>query len=185
MSNLSSEVRLAPGGSVYTGLPTTPAPTDSTTALNAGFNQLGYVADGGVSVAPKIATNDIMAWQSMLPVKTTLKSIGLTAKFNLIQINGATTGLFFFGATWAISSTPSLTVSSNPSIDYRALVIEWQDDVLNHYRLYFPKGLVTDRDNMTIDRNSATAFGVTFEVLDNNGTFMQLFTDNLNVNNQS
>lgn len=182
MANDSSEVRLAPGGSVYVGPVGTTAPTDATTSLNAAFLPLGYVADGGVTVTPKIATNDIMAWQSMVAVKTTLKSIGLTLKFNLLQINGATTGLFFFGASWVVSSTPSLTVSSNPTTDFRALIIEWQDDLSKSYRLYVPKGLVTDRDNLTVDRNSATAMGVTFEALDNNGTFMQMFTNNLNVN---
>lgn len=182
MANDGNEVRLAPGGTVYAGPVLTAAPTDATTVLNAAFLPLGYVADGGVTAQPKIATNDIMAWQSMLPVKTTLKSIGLTLKFNLLQVNGATTGLYFFGSSWTVSATPILTVSSNPTTDFRALVIEWLDDIGKAYRLYVPKGLVTDRDNLTIDRNSATAMGVTFEALDNNGTFMQMFTNNLNVN---
>lgn len=182
MANDSSEVRLAPGGTVYTGATTTTAPTDATTSLNAGFVGLGYLSDAGVTAQPKVSTNDVMAWQSMVPVKTTLKSIGLTLKFDLLQINGATTGLYFFGASWTVSATPVLTVSSNPSTDFRSLVIEWVDDVGSQYRLYVPKGLVTDRDNLKIDRNDATAMGVTFEALDSNGTFMKLFTNNLNVN---
>lgn len=182
MANDSSEVRLAPTGIVYVAPTGTAAPTDATTPLNAAFLPLGYVADGGVTAQPKIATNDIMAWQSMVPVKTTLKTIGLTLKFNLLQVNGATTALYFFGSSWAVSATPSLTVSSNPVTDFRSLVIEWTDDLSKTYRLYVPKGLVTDRDNLVIDRNSATAMGVTFEALDSNGTFMSVFTNNLNVN---
>lgn len=182
MANDSSEVRLAPSGTAYVAPTATAGPTDATTALNAGFLPLGYIDDGGVTAQPKIATNDIMAWQSLLPVKTTLKSIGLTLKFSMLQINGATTGLYFFGATWGVSATPSLTVSSNPTTDFRSLVIEWQDDIGKQYRLYVPKGLVTDRDNLVINRNNATATGVTFEALDSNGTFMQMFTNNLNVN---
>lgn len=175
----SGEVRLAPFGHVYVAPVGSTLPTDVTTPFNASWLELGYLDEDGVSVTPSVDVNDIRAWQSATPVKTSITSIDLECSFNMIQVNQASTGLFFFGESWtAGGGVATLTVSSNPTLDERALAIEWTDDENNTNRLLLPRGLVTDREAMQLQRAEATAFGVTFRALDYNGTLAVILSDN-------
>jgi len=175
----SLEVRVAPFGHVYVAPVGTVAPTDVTSAFGAGWKELGYLDEDGVGITPSTDVSDIVAWQSLLPVKTSLTGLDLTLEFNLIQVNQDTTALYFFGETWAVAGgVATLAMSSNPTLDERALAVEWTDDAANVNRLIVGRGLVTDRAQLSLKRSEATAFGITFRALDNNGLMATLLSDN-------
>lgn len=174
----STEVRLAPFGDVFIGPLGTPLPTSPTAALDVGFIQVGLVSPDGVSLTPSVNTTDINAWQKLVPVKTTLTGIGLTVKFNMIQVNQETTSEYFFGNTWVnLSGAGKLDFSSSPSLQERSLVVQWEDDEANNNRFVFGRGTFTDRDAFTLVRSAATALGITFECLDNAGSLGYLLSN--------
>ena len=51
-------------GKVYVGATSLAAPTSSTSALNVGFVELGYVSADGVTFTTDKSTNQIRAWQN-------------------------------------------------------------------------------------------------------------------------
>lgn len=178
----SGQVRLAPMGHVYTAPVGTAGPADVTVAWPVGWTELGYLDEEGVAVTPTTDIEEYMAWQSAVAVKTSLTSIGLDLKFNLIQINQSTTGLYFFGNDWSVSGgLATLTMVSNPELDERALGVEWTDDAGSVNRLIMQRGVVTEREDMMINRKDLTATGVTFKVLEYAGNLATLLSDDPNL----
>lgn len=178
----SGQVRLAPMGHVYTAAVGATLPTDVTTPLDPAWKELGYLDEDGVAVTPTTDIEDYMAWQSAVSVKQSLTSVGLELKFNLIQINQDTTGLFFFGSDWSVSGgLATMVMSANPALDERGLVIEWTDDAGSTNRLLLPRGLTTEREDMVINRKELTALGVTFKALEYAGNLATLLSDDPNL----
>lgn len=173
-----TEVRLAPFGDVYIAPIGSTLPTSPTATLDTAFVQVGLVSDSGVSLTPNVSTNDIKAWQSLTPVKTTITGVGLTVKFSMIQVNQETTAEYFFGGDWTnVAGNGRLDFSASPDLQERCLVIEWLDDEGNQNRLVFGRGLFTDRDAFTLVRTDATALGLTYECLENLGLLGYLLSN--------
>lgn len=182
MALLSGEVRLAPFGHVYVADVGTAYPTDVTTPFSASWRELGYIDEDGVSITPSVDVADINAWQSLTPVKQSLTGMNLELAFKLIQVNQATTSLFFFGEDWTASAgNAELIISSNPGIDERALAVEWTDDANNTNRLIIPRGLVTDREELVLSRNDEIQLGVTYRALDSDGVVAVMHSNDANL----
>jgi hypothetical protein len=179
MANVSTEVRLAPGGSVYVADIGTTLPTTATMALNAAFDDLGYLDEDGVTISPSADFTDIMMWQSSVPVKTTLDTITLEIQFNMGQTNLTTWGLYFFVTDFTNNfGQAKLEIPSNPGSQEKALIVEWTDDEGDQTRLVFPRAVLTDRESLQLVRNDATIAGVTFRCLDSNGTLGYIYSEN-------
>jgi hypothetical protein len=177
----STKIRLAPSGHVYIGAFGVSLPTDVTTPLaEPTWHELGYLDTNGVSVTPSFDTNAIGAWQTPVDVLTSINKIGLSVKINMLQVTSSITAEYFFGSVWTNpgAGIAKMTISSNPVLAVRSMVVEWTDDNLQVSRLILPRGFITDRDAMVLSRTEATAFGVTFAVQDNNGTLATLLTNN-------
>lgn len=178
MALTGSEIIIAPFGHVYVAPLGTTQPVDSVSAWPAGWLELGYTDEKGVTITPTLTTVNLMAWQSAAPVKALVTESALEVAFALRQFDINTTGLFFFGATWSLSSgsTYILNVPSSPTVDQRMLGIEWGDGTTTN-RLIIPTGLVTKHDNIVLDRKDGTILGVTFTALDTNGTLASLLSN--------
>lgn len=179
MSLLSGEVRLAPFGHVYVAEVGAAIPADVDAAFGAEWTELGYVSEDGVSFTPSVDINDINAWQSKVPVKRSLTGIDFDIKFTLLQTTQKASSLFFFGEDWAVTGSNSkLTVTSNPTLDERALAVEYTDDEGNLNRIILPRALVTDREDLTLNRSDAVQWGLTFKALDLDGTVIVVDSNN-------
>lgn len=166
MSLTSAEVKLAPNGHVYLGLTSATAPTDATAAVGAGFTELGYVDEKGVSITPKLSTNEIGAWQSAVPVKIGVKSVAMDVKFVLLQHNGTSAGAYFLDQSFTYNAgTAKLVLPAAPTLVERSMVIEWTDSEGANNRLYIGRCIITDRDALTLDRSAAVAYGLTIAAL--------------------
>lgn len=182
MAQDTNQVRVAPNGSVSVAPYPAVLPTTVTVALDTGYKELGYLNDDGASITPNVDTSGIKAWQSAVDVKTVLTAVNMDVKFQMLQVTQDTTATFFFNATWTnVINTATMTMSSNPTISYKSLVVEWTDDLGFKYRLVLPKGIVTEREALQLKRTDAVAFGVTFHCLDNSGTLATLLTNNPNI----
>ncbi len=175
----STEVHLAPNGSVNVGPVGTALPANSTVALNAAYKNLGYVDEDGVSITPGVEVTEIAAWQSAVPVKTTLDTVTLEVSFNLLQINQDAWSLYFFVGTWTNSfGQAKMTVPSSPGNQEKTLIIDWEDENTDNYRLVIPRAFLADREALQLVRNNAQLVGLTFKAMDNNGVFCYVHSEN-------
>lgn len=162
MANDADNVRVGLNGSVYIAPKGTTAPTDLDTAWGAGWVDLGYLSDDGVSMEYSTDSEDINAWQSLSPVRKVLTSVDMTLGFTAIELKTATMTLYFPSATMSdVSGTVhQLSIPAAPSPDERAIGLEWIDgDIKN--RLIISRGEVTERGAITIGRSAAVGLEMT------------------------
>lgn len=179
MTLLSGDIRLAPFGHVYVAAVGSAIPANVSLPFSASWTELGYVTEDGVSFTPSVDINDINAWQSKVPVKQSLTGINFDVKFSLMQTTQKASSLFFFGQPWTVAAPNArMTVSSSPQLDERALAVEYTDDEGSLNRIILPRALVTDREDLTLNRSDAVTWGLTFKALDYNGTVIYVDSNN-------
>lgn len=177
----SNEIKLAPSGHVWVAASTALAPSNVTTAMatvDALWQDLGYVTDNGVALTPTVTTKDIPAWQVATPVKVVITGVGLDVKFDLMQWTQEALSLFLFGGTGTVGAgTYTQNISSNPSVFYKSVTVEWTDDFGYINRFYMPKGIVTDHQQVQLRRVDAVTMGITIRALDNNGVLSTVLSN--------
>jgi hypothetical protein len=132
-----------------------------------------------VSVTPKVGLADIMAWQSTAPVKQALDTVEMTVKFNMIEVNVTTWGLYFMNETFTNNfGEGAIAVASRPPSQEVALVVEWIDDDGDQTRLVVPRASLADRDALVLNRKKEQATGITLKCLDSSGNFYYVYTEN-------
>jgi len=151
-------------------------------ALNVAFKDLGYITDDGVNVSPSVDLTDIKAWQSAVPVKTTLDSVTLELKFSMLEVKLDTWQLYFFNTTATNNfGQGKFQISSSPGSQEKALIIDWTDDNNDKTRLVLPKAILADREALQLVRNQAQMTGITFRALDSSGTLAYLYSSNVDL----
>lgn len=158
----ADNVRVGLNGNIYLAPKGTTAPTDLDTAWGAGWADLGYLSDDGVSMEYSTDTTDINAWQSLSPIRKVLTGVDMTLGFTAIELKTATVKLYFPSSTMTdVSGTVhKLDIPAAPSPDERAIGLEWIDGSVKN-RLIIPRGEVTDRGAITIGRSDAVGLEMT------------------------
>lgn len=175
----ASQVRTAPSGHIYVGALGSPEPDDVSSALDSAFAELGYATPDGVTIAPSVEQEDIMVWQSLMPVLSPITGITLEISFVLAQISRPTLELFFFGEEFTDDgSIARLNINSNPGTQERCLVVEWTDSSEDAYRLVLPRAQMTNREELALTRSDSINLGLTFSALDDGGVAGYLLSDN-------
>jgi hypothetical protein len=159
----ADNVRVGLNGNVYLAPKGTTAPTDLDTAWPAGWSDLGYLSEDGVSMEFSTDVQDINAWQSLSPVRRVLTSLDLTLQFTAIELKTATVKLYFPGSTMTdvAGSVHKLDIPAAPGPDERALGLEWIDGTIKN-RLIIARGEVTERGSIAIGRSDAVGLEMTF-----------------------
>lgn len=174
-------VRTAPNGRVLLAPVGSAAPTNVETALTSAWHEVGYIDEDGVSISPDVSTDAIKKWQSVMPVKYTLQEVSLEVKFMMNQVDQTNTEIYFFGAQWVqeANGNAHMTVPSSPSITdlERAMVIEFTDDRDDITRLYFPRGIIIERDEITLNKGDVK-LGLTYHAMDASGDMFEIFSNN-------
>lgn len=177
----ATKVRLAPTGHVYIAAIGSAAPTNSTTALTSAWTDLGYVDENGVSVMPKVDTTPYFGWQSTAELIRSVDKTTTELKFVLEQTTQATTSLYYMGQAWVMnpSGVASLSLTTNPTLAslMTAMVVDWTDDKGQISRMYVPRGMITDRQEIKLHRKNLTTYGVTFVAFDNSGSYGTIFSN--------
>lgn len=193
-ANDASKVYFAPRARILiadTTLAASKLPTDLTTAIDVVFKELGYVDDTGIELTPVTNTNPIPAMQSATPVKYVVKDASMGVKFTMLQFSADTVELYF-GKKWTTAGgVQTLSLDSTPALLEKAMVIEWGDYTEvsdgatppvvtltgNKSRLVIPRGMVSAKDVIKLERSGVQTLGVTFDALDINGTLGNLITN--------
>lgn len=160
----ADQIVVGGSGKVYVGATTETAPTTATSSLGAGWTELGYVSEDGVTFTVGKTTETVAAWQSLYPVRRIVTEASAMVKFNLRQWNTDTLKLALGGGTVTEPSSGvfKYVPPAPTTIDQRSLIVEWSDGNKD-FRLYFPKGMVTEAVETNITRTSAADLPITFE----------------------
>lgn len=102
----SGQVRVAGTGAILRGPAGSTAPTDSTTAWAAGWQNLGYANDG-FTTTPNFKATQVRGWQSRGVLRNITTEFDFKFGFELLQTNVATLALAWGNAT----VTPTAGVS--------------------------------------------------------------------------
>lgn len=155
-------VKIAPKGSTV--------PTDTSTAWDAAWLDLGFTDDKGVALSKKDSKTPINAWQALTPVRYIMTGRDLHAMMVLEQWNHVTLALWSgegpsaVAANGSVSGEFKMTLSPSPAIDERMLGVEWTDgDLSVTHRMVFSRGLITDTADIPITRTGAATLGVTYQ----------------------
>lgn len=182
MAFSAAEVRTAPSGHIYVAALGAVEPTDVTTPLAGTYAELGYTTPDGVSLTPSVEQEDIMVWQSLMPVLSPITGMTLEISFVLAQLNRDTLSLYFLGEEVTDDgTTATLNLSTNPGTQERVLVVEWEDNTEDLYRLVVPRAQMTNREELQLTRGQSTNLGLSFKALDDNGIAGYLLSNNENM----
>lgn len=147
-------VRVAPVGTTQ---PTTPTATPA-----AGWLDLGYVSEDGVTFTDSKDIEDVNAWQSFYPVRKIITGKNAQLSFDLREWDERTTSLAFGGTvTNPSAGVWKLVPAAAGTLDLRAMMIDWQDGSKN-YRLIVPRGLVVEEVETNLTRTGSAVLPITF-----------------------
>lgn len=178
MANDATEVRVGTTGQLFVApLGSTP-PTDTTTALDAAFVDLGYLTEDGVSLAVDTNREDFRAWQTTSPVRSVVTEQTLTSTFTLLQRNADNLKLAFGGGTVALSGAgPDVIFTPPPAgVDERMFVLEVVDgDVIDRYLLH--RGVPSLSGEVNFQRGELTGYEMEVTHLESDDGVWQLITN--------
>lgn len=166
-------VRVGLTGAVYTAPIGTTAPTDSSSSFAAGWEDLGWIDENGVTESYSDNVKEIKGWQGGATVRRVISSSEATLKFTAIESNPLVLELYHKGDT---VGSNKIEVHA-PTPDERAFAIDVIDGA-NHLRLYVPRGEVTERGDIVYKSDDAVAYELTVTCYpDADGLVLVKFSD--------
>jgi hypothetical protein len=172
MAQDADEVVVAGNGHIYIAPVGTTAPTDIATAWAAGWIDLGYATEDGVTLTVGRTITDITAWQSFHPIRRAITAMNITVAFVLQQWNENTTRLAFGGGAITTTAGPPAHYLYTPpdpeDLDERAVGVEWADGTKT-YRLVIPRAIVTDDVSTQLVRTDTAQLPITMGVIAEGG----------------
>lgn len=95
---IAGNVRVGIAGALWKAPPDAPLPINATSPLDASYVSLGYISDDGVTESWEDSSDDIIAWQNAVQVRSATTESKLSISLTLIEINGATLQTFHRGS---------------------------------------------------------------------------------------
>lgn len=168
-AGLSIAAAVAPTGST--------APTDSITALNAAFKDLGIISEDGLLEAMNVSTNEVKGSDGSV-VRVLKSSSQKTFKIKFLESNGNVLDLFYVKPTNSVvSGKTTLTVKPPTTRDLRAFVFDILDGS-KHRRIWIPFGEITDFGDISYKNSDSVAYEATITAyIDSNGGWFKEFVD--------
>lgn len=157
----AQELFIPGGGSVLIGPVGTTPPTDTDTPWDAGWTDLGYTDENGVTITPGMTMTEVPAWQSRYPVRRIVTAETMEVEFSLLQWNEDTISLAFGGGTWTdgVYSPPAAG-----SLAEYALGIEGVDgDNIERWVIY--RTIVSEVGGINLTRTDAAKLPITMSLL--------------------
>lgn len=163
----TDEIVVAANGNIYVAPVGTAEPADVATAWPAGWVDLGYASEDGVTVTDSKTLERIPVWQLFYPARLIITERDFRVAFSLRQWNTSTVRLAFGGGTvtdTAGAAPYTFTPPAPGAIDDRALGVEFIHGAFT-YRLVVPRGMVTDDVESQLVRTAAADLPITFGVI--------------------
>lgn len=188
MAQSADAVVVAGNGAANVAPVGTTLPTDSSTALDPAFVDLGFLSEDGATFRDEKTKEPIPAWQSFYPIKYVVTDASAEVEFVLRQWDADTVPLAFGGGQVTVpnpTAAPGEFRYEPPdpeTIDERALVLSWQYDNAN-FRLVVPKVMVTSGVESQLTKSSASDLPLTLGVIGTAGASpWLLYTNHASLN---
>lgn len=164
------EIVVGANGTVWVAPVGTAAPADESAAPGAGWVDLGFTSEDGVTLSDAKTFERIPVWQLFYAARIIVTERDLNLSFNLRQWSGVKVKLAFGGGevTEPTSGKFKYTPPSPADIDERALLLDWSDGT-KKYRLVQPRGMVTEAVETNLVRTAAADLPITFGLLGTDG----------------
>jgi len=171
MALTANNVVVGVTGAVYAGPTATAAPTSASSALAAGFVDLGYVSEDGVTITPDRSTASVRAWQNADLIRESVTESTLTYKFMLLESSAAVMATYF--GTAAVSGKTAYSPSSTGG--KQSFVIHIVDGATKH-RHYIPVGEILSVEPLSVKNGEPVGYGVTVTAYATSGRCVDIFT---------
>ncbi|MEV2279182.1 hypothetical protein AB0I72_26735 [Nocardiopsis sp. NPDC049922] len=179
-------IRFAPKATIYfapKGTDVSGLMDDVMAAIPAECTAMGYTAEDGIELTPSVETNPVNVHQSATPVKFVVASASATLAFTMMQFDENTVPVYF-GTDFVdgVDGTKVLDLSSTPELAENVVIVEWGDFVEDtsgatpvlvsgtKARLIVPRGMLSERNAISLTKTDAQQLGVTIQALDLNGS---------------
>jgi hypothetical protein len=149
-------VKVAVTGAVYRAPAGTTEPTTAAATPAAGYKDLGYISDEGVTMSRDESTTDIRAWQNGALVRRVKTEDSVTFQFTMIETNEEVLKTFYGDANYSGG-----TVSVTGDEGFRGLWIVDVIDGTHKQRYVIHDGQVTERGDVSLVNGEAIAYPVT------------------------
>lgn len=182
MAQDCAEMRVGVTGALYTAPTGTAMPADVSTALGAGWIELGYATEDGLSFSVDTNKEDFNVWQSTSPCRSVITSQIYTATFSLVQRNADTLKLAFGGGTVTLVAAGPTRMYSPPAVGLQeqAFVFEVVDGtIIDRWLIYRGQPALTGDVQFT--KSNPTGFEIEVTVLDSVAGRWDLLTNDENV----
>lgn len=165
----ASKVEVAVTGAVYLAPLGTTLPTDSSTALDEAFENVGYLSEDGITETPEEDTTEIRAWQNGDIVRRVLTSHEIQYGFTMIESNEHS-----LKAYYGNYSAGDIQITGE-QLPRQCMVIETIDEGQIRRRVV-PVAQVTERGEVSLTNSDATGFEVTITGYpDDNGVKVYIY----------
>lgn len=155
-------IRAYTDGLVATHDPDTPgvitAPTDASTALAAGFLQVGAISSDGLSEATSQDRTDIFIWQGNALARRIPGQYTKTFTFAAAETSLLNLGIQYPGSTVTATTEGASVAEKPPATDIRAWVLHGMDGATRAQRVYLPKAEVTERGDVVWSSENVTVY---------------------------
>lgn len=166
------EIVVAANGKILVAPVGTVAPIDIATAWGAGWIDLGFANEDGVTFTDAREIDEIAVWQLFYPARRIVTARDATVAFVLAQWNEETVRLAFGGGTVTTTAGPPAHYRYDPpdpqTIDERALGIEWVDGTKT-YRLIVARAMLTENVETNLVRSGAAQLPITMGIIGESG----------------
>ena len=152
----SDLVRVAVTGAVYVAPTTTTGPTTSSSALDAGFIDLGYVSADGIAESIDRTTNQIRAWQNGSLVREVTSEGTYSVSMTFIETSEAVLELYYGTA----NDAGEFAIDPTSTGGRKSFVIDVVDGSTVE-RIYIPAGEITSLGERTLASGEAVGYEVT------------------------
>ena len=169
---ITGAVRVAPLG--------TTLPTDAVSALDAAFDDLGYLSEDGVTLGFDDSVQNVFAWQNATLIRSITSQSITSLSFSMIEIKGVTLEFFHRGSTMTEVAADNFRLDIKPPVAAPRIVVVDVIDGLNSIRYSFGNAEVVSRGEVPINNSNLLMLPVTLNFYpDSNGNLSQAFSNDV------
>lgn len=174
MAQTAAKVTVGYEGAVYVAPTGTAAPTSAISALNAAFKEVGFLDEGGITIAHNDDTTELKAWQRSSVVRKTITQSDTTVQFAMIESrNKAALELFYKKAM----ESGNQQLNEGGALAASVSVVVDVVDGSKIHRLYLPECEVTERGDLQFTSEETVKYDVTLTAYEVSGTKISHFWD--------
>lgn len=132
---------------------------------------LGYLSDDGPTVGQSTDSEDLVPWQSVVPIRSVITGRTITLQFTLWQLNELTLALYFDQdpVTPGTGGNIDMELRTDAPTHLYAVAVD-SNDAERLFRIGFGRSSLSAAGDMQITRGAAVPLDCTLSALDDAGT---------------